>query len=216
MGKLARRLGAEIVFDVKSQPTHVIARPGDPTDKMKQATRFPHINIVTAEWLWQSSSQWWMKVDETPYLISIPRPGISSAVESSRTTAEPEDREQAQSELTLRLAGNDTIDRQAIDGDLIDSPISEINEDDWADAHKEIDELSSDDDDEQEDDDDDVDQVEVDENGESQETEIAVAGKKRKREPEDEGDRDEDEDDDGFGAAMAAAVQARDEENASG
>ena len=77
---MAMRLGAVVQTDLRDNTTHVVCKPGDPTSKMREAAQRnvrrrakakPEINIVTADWLWESVSQWWQRVDEASFRIPV-------------------------------------------------------------------------------------------------------------------------------------------------
>jgi RNA polymerase II subunit A C-terminal domain phosphatase len=63
-----KSFGAEVTPDLHSKTTHVIANQKRRTTKVKKALRYPHIRIVSMEWLLDCFSKW-RKVDEQPYLL---------------------------------------------------------------------------------------------------------------------------------------------------
>lgn len=65
-----KSFGAEVSLNVNKSTTHVIANPERKTTKVKRAARYPHIKIVTPEWMVQCCTQW-EHVDETLYLIEL-------------------------------------------------------------------------------------------------------------------------------------------------
>jgi RNA polymerase II subunit A-like phosphatase len=66
----ATSFGAKIATEVTKYTTHVIANPDRKTTKVKKAARFPHIEIVNAEWLFQACTRWEF-VEERPYRIEL-------------------------------------------------------------------------------------------------------------------------------------------------
>lgn len=65
-----KSFGAEISLNVNKSITHVIANPDRKTTKVKKAARYPHVQIVNAEWMFQCCTRW-EHVDEGPYLIEV-------------------------------------------------------------------------------------------------------------------------------------------------
>ena len=77
---MAMRLGAVVQTDLRSNTTHVICKPGDPTSKMREAAQKnigrrekgkQEIHIVSVDWLLEAASQWWHRVTEEPFLIPV-------------------------------------------------------------------------------------------------------------------------------------------------
>ncbi|OCK82778.1 hypothetical protein K432DRAFT_348320 [Lepidopterella palustris CBS 459.81] len=66
----AKSFGAHVSTDITKQTTHVVANRARKTTKVKKASRYPHIKIVTTDWLLESFSMW-ERVDETPYIIEV-------------------------------------------------------------------------------------------------------------------------------------------------
>jgi RNA polymerase II subunit A-like phosphatase len=66
----AKSFGARVSLDITKQTTHVVANPSRKTNKVKKAARYPHIKIVTTDWLLECFSQW-ERVPEDPYLIEM-------------------------------------------------------------------------------------------------------------------------------------------------
>jgi len=69
-GLWAKSFGATISTDINKQTTHVIANPERKTTKVKKAARYPHIKIVSGEWLYQCFSKW-ERVPEDPFIIEV-------------------------------------------------------------------------------------------------------------------------------------------------
>ncbi|OBT79470.1 hypothetical protein VF21_02058 [Pseudogymnoascus sp. 05NY08] len=73
--------GAQIHTKISRKVTHlVVAANRTRTQKVRQATSYPHIKIVNQQWLVDSMSRW-ERVDETPYLINIDREDKSAQPE---------------------------------------------------------------------------------------------------------------------------------------
>ena len=86
---MAMRLGAVVQGDIsyrseaREDTTHIVCKPGDPTDKMKEAASLnvkkrkgqeEEIKIVNPEWLLDGASQWWRRIEETPYVVYVEAP----------------------------------------------------------------------------------------------------------------------------------------------
>ena len=56
-------------YRVSKRVTHVVASSQKTrTQKVREAAKYPHIKIVTQQWLTQSMSKW-KKEDESEYLV---------------------------------------------------------------------------------------------------------------------------------------------------
>ncbi|PQE26425.1 FCP1-like phosphatase protein [Rutstroemia sp. NJR-2017a BBW] len=99
--------GAKIRKKVSKRVTHVVASSTRTrTQKVRQAAKYPHIKIVTLQWLLSSMSKW-KKDDEEPYLVEI----------------HPSDRRQSGDNTSLPSSMDDSDDSEDYTG-------SESNEDD--------------------------------------------------------------------------------------
>ncbi|KAL2370921.1 RNA polymerase II CTD phosphatase Fcp1 [Blastomyces gilchristii SLH14081] len=65
----AKSFGAAISTKISSRTTHLVAGRNR-TAKVREATRYPNIKIVTVQWLLDSITQW-KRVDEEPYLVPV-------------------------------------------------------------------------------------------------------------------------------------------------
>lgn len=65
----AKSFGAIISTRIGSKTTHLVAGRNR-TAKVREATRYPRIKIVTTQWLLDSLTQW-KRLDEEPYLIPV-------------------------------------------------------------------------------------------------------------------------------------------------
>lgn len=211
LGRMATRLGATLQNEITRDTTHLVARRDGPTSKMRQAARHPQIDIVSSDWLVDSSVQWWTYVDEFPYSIDVD-PGKEKAAFSSLPEEDGEDDTASELDLPLRL---DTVSFRPNDNPLLSPTV--IDNDAWADMENEFADLSDDDGDE-------------DEEGGDVDSEIERGSvvAKRKRTADDLDDEpqlkrqavgdptsmtDESEDDDTFEAGMAAALAADDDDD---
>lgn len=97
----AKSFGAVIATKIGSKTTHLVAGRNR-TAKVREATRYPKIKIVTTQWLLDSLTQW-KHLDEEPYLVpvhpedraepilSVSSPGSKDAAESSWLSSSEED-----------------------------------------------------------------------------------------------------------------------------
>lgn len=177
---MACRLGAEVDLDLTSSTTHVVARRGDATVKMRQAASDPRIKIVASEWLWESSAHWWKRINETPFLIEVVNPsrpseGATVGPESGKAVIDVYEDED---DPALRL---DTVNT-GVNGEASSpvTPIDEYNDEDWADIQNQIDEMDS----ESDDDDQGSDGYDSSETEGAPESDQVVSPRKRKRAPE--------------------------------
>ncbi|KMU79055.1 RNA polymerase 2 subunit A C-terminal domain containing protein phosphatase [Coccidioides immitis RMSCC 3703] len=65
----AKSFGAIITQKIDSRTTHLVAGRNR-TAKVREATRYPKIKIVTVQWLLDSLTQW-KRLDEEPYLVPV-------------------------------------------------------------------------------------------------------------------------------------------------
>jgi RNA polymerase II subunit A-like phosphatase len=72
IGMWARSFGAKISPILSKSTTHVVAHKDRRTSKVRQAARYPNIQIVAVSWLLQCFTQW-AHVDEEPHLTLIER-----------------------------------------------------------------------------------------------------------------------------------------------
>ncbi|TGO39176.1 hypothetical protein BHYA_0059g00410 [Botrytis hyacinthi] len=105
--------GGKIHKKVSKRVTHVVASSQKTrTQKVREAAKYPHIKIVTQQWLTQSMSKW-KKEDESEYLVEInpadrrqsgdltnvPSPGEDSEESSDYTESEDFEDDDTRSEL---------------------------------------------------------------------------------------------------------------------
>ena len=162
---MAMRLGAVVQGEVsyrselREDTTHLICKHGDATDKMKEAASInvkkrarkeDKIHITSPEWLLESVSQWWRKMDEAPFAVHVEPPrrrrhssmaadedGFSDTVGRSGPPSETGNDE---TEPRAEDAEADREDEGDEEADRLKS--AEEDEAEWADA------FASDDDDE--------------------------------------------------------------------
>ncbi|PWW72119.1 hypothetical protein C7212DRAFT_287217 [Tuber magnatum] len=65
-----RSFGAVVAGDVHSKVTHLVAARSRTAKVRRAASKYPHIKIVTPQWLYDSISNW-KKEPEKPYLLPI-------------------------------------------------------------------------------------------------------------------------------------------------
>ncbi|OJD23041.1 hypothetical protein ACJ73_05610 [Blastomyces percursus] len=65
----AKSFGAAISTKISSRTTHLVAGRNR-TAKVREATRYPNIKIVTVQWLLDSITQW-KRLNEEPYLVPV-------------------------------------------------------------------------------------------------------------------------------------------------
>ncbi|PGH18022.1 hypothetical protein AJ79_00648 [Helicocarpus griseus UAMH5409] len=65
----AKSFGAAISQKISSRTTHLVAGRNR-TAKVREATRYPKVKIVTVQWLLDSMTQW-RRLDEEPYLVPV-------------------------------------------------------------------------------------------------------------------------------------------------
>lgn len=150
--EMAMKLGAIVQTDISKSTTHVIAKPGDPTSKMRKAAA-RGLKVVSCDWLWDSFGQWWERTDETPYLIDVD-PGTaakrkqdeaSAGLERDKQSDDEPDYDHDESRLGLSInTRTNGVDRD--DDNTPDSPGGNIHDGDWGDAFDddEDDDLSDD------------------------------------------------------------------------
>ncbi|OJD11984.1 hypothetical protein AJ78_07355 [Emergomyces pasteurianus Ep9510] len=83
----AKSFGATISQRISSRTTHLVAGRNR-TAKVREATRYPSIKIVTVQWLLDSITQW-KRLDEDPYLVPVHPEDRGEPIGSS-TNASPE------------------------------------------------------------------------------------------------------------------------------
>lgn len=143
IGLQASSFGAQVLAKVSRKVTHlVVSANRTRTQKVRQATRYPLIKIVNQQWLADSMSRW-EKVDETPYLIDIPREDRSARIEHYDDAQSVED-----------SSGNDfdsdedaILDEDDAEGDAPEalqdgkSPIDGLESVNWGDVDAELEEF---------------------------------------------------------------------------
>ncbi|KAK2858359.1 hypothetical protein FQN49_004816, partial [Arthroderma sp. PD_2] len=65
----AKSFGATITSKINSRTTHLVAGRNR-TAKVREATRYPKLKIVTVQWLVECMTQW-KRLDEEPYLVPV-------------------------------------------------------------------------------------------------------------------------------------------------
>ncbi|KFY20373.1 hypothetical protein V491_03771 [Pseudogymnoascus sp. VKM F-3775] len=135
----AMSFGAMIHTKISRKVTHlVVAANRTRTQKVRQATSYPHIKIVNQQWLVDSMSRW-EKVDETPYLINIHREDKSSQPElfSEGRTLDDSSGDESEARSSHDEADTD-MPEDFEDGQ---SPIEGLKEVDWSGVDAELEEF---------------------------------------------------------------------------
>ncbi|KAJ5950792.1 uncharacterized protein N7479_009205 [Penicillium vulpinum] len=181
----AKSFGVTISSRVNARTTHLVAGRNR-TAKVREATRYPNIKIVTTQWLVDALVQW-RHVDEEPYLLPLHPddrgdPLTPSELELETSMLSSTDEEVTGSQWTQEDDAEDIFKSSGLDET---SPVG-YDADEQAAVHDELkDFLGSDD--------------ESESDNESLLDEPFAGGKKRKRNEETESGTDEEEsgDDDG-------------------
>lgn len=139
IGLQATAFGAKLHQRISRQVTHlVVSENRTRTQKVRQATKYPHIKVVKSQWLTECISRWEM-VDEEPYLVNlhpddrVKKQDLSDFSEMDRGTSGDESTD-----------GDENAEVEDLDGDappdLADgeSPIESLREVDWSSVDAEL------------------------------------------------------------------------------
>ncbi|KFY21951.1 hypothetical protein V493_06964 [Pseudogymnoascus sp. VKM F-4281 (FW-2241)] len=133
--------GAQIHTKISRKVTHlVVAANRTRTQKVRQATSYPHIKIVNQQWLVDSMSRW-EKVDETPYLINIHREDKSAQSELFLDGQNLDDSSGDESEGDSHSSHGDENADMPDDFDDGQSPIEGLKDVDWSGVDAELEEF---------------------------------------------------------------------------
>ncbi|OTA65755.1 hypothetical protein K449DRAFT_326580 [Hypoxylon sp. EC38] len=147
IGMQAESFGAEIRTRVSRDITHLVINITRPrTQKVRQAARIPTIKIVNQNWLADSIAQW-RKLDETPYLIQV-----HPADRNAETPLEEGSASPPRPKITIVTSGRQLFEDEVNDGDRYNvmplelrdgqhSPIDDLEEMEWGDVDKELEEF---------------------------------------------------------------------------
>ncbi|KAM3072046.1 CTD phosphatase Fcp1 [Clarireedia jacksonii] len=150
--------GGKIRKKVSKRVTHVVASSARTrTQKVREAAKFPHIKIVTQEWLLRSISKW-KKEDEELYLVDVPasdrRPsGSNTSLQSSMDDSDDSEdytgSESNEDDEPPSSAQEDGADDGVMPDDIEPghSPIDDLKGFDWNGVDDELAEFMGDDDD---------------------------------------------------------------------
>ncbi|KAL3477551.1 hypothetical protein BJX99DRAFT_226124 [Aspergillus californicus] len=187
----AKSFSAVIADNINTRTTHLVAGRNR-TAKVREATRYPRVKIVTTQWLLDCLVQW-KRLDEGPYLLPVHPDDRSQPISpSSRDVAESS--WLSSSDEAAGESWTDTEDASGLNADIRDSSgLSEVSpigydEDQQAAIHEELKDFLGSDDEESESDSEFYPGVQRDEVPPT-----SAPGKKRKR--DDGNDNDEPEDD---------------------
>lgn len=129
----ARSFGATVYNTLCKRTTHVIASKDRWTMKARQATRYPHMKIVTLSWLFDTFARW-KRQPEEPYLIQY---GEDDSMPPPDENELPDDVGERSGSDDDEKFGEDGVDTElGSDGDdELPSPIEELvkvqNWDEW-------------------------------------------------------------------------------------
>ncbi|KAG4026580.1 hypothetical protein MFRU_039g00580 [Monilinia fructicola] len=141
--------GGKIHKKVSRKVTHVVASSQKTrTQKVREAAKYPHIKIVTQQWLTQSISKW-KKEDESEYLVDInpadrrpsvemanlPSPGDDSEESSDYTSDDYEDDDSRGKSQESELDGEGVMPDD-LEGGI--SPIDGLRNMDWGGVDDEL------------------------------------------------------------------------------
>ncbi|GJN89586.1 hypothetical protein Rhopal_002573-T1 [Rhodotorula paludigena] len=121
--KLAQTFGARCSADLSSSVTHLVANQ-EGTAKVHSARRNPRIRVVYPQWLLDSVAQW-RRLPEEAYLLPVPERASTPGSPIRPELSGGEDEKGAE----------DAADDEALEGDL------HLEDLDWGDAMKEVDDL---------------------------------------------------------------------------
>ncbi|KAM5433097.1 CTD phosphatase Fcp1 [Microsporum ferrugineum] len=92
----AKSFGATITSKINSRTTHLVAGRNR-TAKVREATRYPKVKIVTVQWLVDCMTQW-RRLDEEPYLVPVHPDDRGEPIGSSENS--PDGKENADDSFT--------------------------------------------------------------------------------------------------------------------
>ncbi|EED19432.1 RNA Polymerase II CTD phosphatase Fcp1, putative [Talaromyces stipitatus ATCC 10500] len=199
----AKSFGATISPRIGSKTTHLVAGRNR-TAKVREATRYPRIKIVTTQWLLDSLTQW-KHMDEEPYLIPVHPEDRGEPVLGSSPGSKLEDSwlSSSDDDTGVSFTDDEDVNEEIIrsSGMTEHSPVGYTAAEQAA-VHDELKEfLGSDDETDDEDDKDYVDDEEDDDEAEgnnNEEDPAATDTRKRKR------DGDEETESEGTGTSRLA------------
>lgn len=173
----AKSFGVVIATKINARTTHLVAGRNR-TAKVREATRYPNVKIVTTQWLLDSLTSW-KHLDEDPYLLPVHpddrgeplSPGSLELAESSWLSSSDE----ATGSLFAEDEGNEEMFKSS---GLDETSTPGYDEDELAAVHDELKEFLGSDD-------------ESESDSEAWGEESNEGSKKRKRGEGTEGDRDE-------------------------
>ena len=174
----AKSFGVVVSQKINIRTTHLVAGRNR-TAKVREATRYPNVKIVTTQWLLDSLTQW-SHLDEEPYLLPVHPDDRGELISPNSREAAESGWLSSDDEATGTGTDDDGMDDIFKSSGLTDMSTIGYDEDQQAEVHEELkDFLGSDDESESETD-----------NEMSQLADETGANKKRKREGQ--GDQDND------------------------
>ncbi|KAE8152672.1 hypothetical protein BDV25DRAFT_150569 [Aspergillus avenaceus] len=189
----AKSFGAVISQKIRKKTTHLVAGRNR-TAKVREATRYPNVKIVTTQWLLDCLTHW-KRLDETPYLLEIHPDDKGEPISpgSGGSSSESEDTRERLSDEDISEPTEDMFESTGLDEY---SPIG-YDEEQQASIHEELKEFLGSDDESESD------------NEASSWEEEAGPNKKRKRDDgsEDGDDGDSQDESDQGGSRLAQRIK---------
>jgi RNA polymerase II subunit A-like phosphatase len=130
----AKSFGAIVTQKINSQTTHLVAGRNR-TAKVREATRYPNIKIVTVQWLLDSMTQW-KRLDEESYLVPVHPDDRGEPIKSTETPSGSKDSNISPDDTLLMSSSED--DTSTISDDESDASKMQIQTDNLEDVDEEI------------------------------------------------------------------------------
>lgn len=197
----AKSFGVVVSHKINIRTTHLVAGRNR-TAKVREATRYPNVKIVTTQWLLDSLTQW-RHMDEEPYLLPVHPDDRGQPISPNSREAEESGWLSSSDEATG--TDDDAMDDIFKSAGLTETAHIGYDEDQQAAIHEELKDFLGSDDESESDSEMDPAQQQVDEPGSS---------RKRKRVKQDDGDDDDNdgEEEDGEDAGKNGAISKNNED----
>ncbi|KAJ5155533.1 hypothetical protein N7492_008336 [Penicillium capsulatum] len=131
IGLWAKSFGVVLADRISIRTTHLVAGRNR-TAKVREATRYPNIKIVTTQWLVDSLTSW-QHLDEEPYLLPVHPEDQGELITPGETEEEGINDEALQNEL-FDMAGFNNLTHLGLDANAQAAAEKELREfmgDDW-------------------------------------------------------------------------------------
>lgn len=199
----AKSFGVVVSHRINIRTTHLVAGRNR-TAKVREATRYPNVKIVTTQWLLDSLTQW-RHMDEEPYLLPVHPDDRGQPISPNSREAEESGWLSSSDEATGTGTDDDGMDDIFKSAGLTETAHIGYDEDQQAAIHEELKDFLGSDDESESDSEMDLAQ-QVDESGSG-----SGSSKKRKRVKQDDGEGDDegkdgDEDDEDADASKNGAT----------